>query len=76
MARFLALAVLLPATFREVFFPVLGFRVAFLARLGRVFFLAAIGVHSLFDAVTGGESSLADRSGRRVTIRPGNRRPQ
>jgi hypothetical protein len=50
--------------------------VTFLALLGRVFFLAAIGVHSLFDSVTGGESSLANRLGQRVTTLPGNRCPQ
>jgi len=47
--------------FRVVFFLVALFRVTFLALLGRVFFLAAISARSLFDSVTSGEESLANR---------------
>jgi hypothetical protein len=54
------------ATFRVVFFLVALFRVAFLAVLRRVFFLAAISARSLFDSVTSGEGSLANRLERRV----------
>jgi len=63
---FLALAGLRLVTFRGVFFLVVLFRVAFLALLRRVFFLAAISARSLFDSVTSGDGSLANRLERRV----------
>jgi len=65
-AAFLALAGLGRVTFRGVFFLVVLFRVAFLALLRRVFFLTAISARSLFDSVTSGEGSLANRLERRV----------
>jgi hypothetical protein len=56
---FLALAALLLATFRGLAFAVVLFRVAFLALVRRVFFLAAISARSLLDSVTSREGSLA-----------------